>query len=127
MEFDTVERCGRVYVSKNGVESTDFVEKSMGNWNIYNAAFYDVALSLEKATARIAFEMGDWYTATEAAARLVELGAFDKAPSAHDICMWARLGLLPGAVKVPGTKGGRGGSWRIPESALAEFMERRKE
>jgi hypothetical protein len=123
VEFETVERCGRVYVVKNGVESEGFAQQVPGGrWVImipqaeYTTSTCAIALDL------IAEGMDTWYTAAEAAERLVEIGVFDKV-TAHDVCRWARDGLLPSSVKVP--KPGQGGSWRIPARALEALAERR--
>lgn len=127
MEFETVERCGRIHVIVNGVESAGFIERDCGgNWGCWDFVLV-AAGPADEGLAHIADAMDTWYTTDQAAARLVELGAYDTAPSAREICGWARNDLLPGAVRVKG-KGcaGRGGPWRIPESALAALVERRK-
>lgn len=123
MEFETVERCGRTYVVKNGVESSAFVEESKGYWHLFDFVLVDALLSKDECLARIADALGDWYTAAEAATQLVEMGVLDRLASAHDICLWARNGLLPGSVKISAP--GQGGSWRIPEAALRALAERR--
>lgn len=125
MEFETIERCKRTYVIKNGVESAEFIERDCGGgWGRWDFVLVDVGTASEGLIA-IAKAMGNWYTAQEAAAWLVEAGV-EKA-SAHDICLWARNGLLSGAVKITGKGGwGRGGSWRIPQAALGALAERRK-
>lgn len=127
MEFDTVERCGRVHVVKNDVESAGFIERDPGGgWGRWDFVLVAVE-SADEGLAHIASAMGNWYTAQEAAERLVEMGVFDKPPTAHDICLWARSGLLPGSIKIIGKGGaGQGGSWRIPESALEALAQRRK-
>lgn len=121
MEFETVKHSGRLHVIVNGVESEDFAVPGAGGcWLIYQPIRRGFASSsLEEALVIIALGMDTWYTAKEAAERLVELGAYDIAPSAREVCGWARNGLLPGAIKVSAP--GRGGSWRIPEAALREF------
>ena len=127
MEFETtVERCGRIHIVKNGVESAEYVRysKTQQRWCLYAShciGDYDhpsVPLTI------IAEGMGKWYTVGEAADRLVELGAFDEPPSTQMVSRWCRGGLLPGAVKVPTQ--GSGGSWRIPARALVAFAEGRK-
>ena len=126
MEFETIERCGRVHVVKNGVESAGFIQRRNGGWAILFPEQWDcLPYSRDDALDTISVIMGNWYTTTEAAARLVEMGVFDVAPSAHEVCTWARLGLLPGAVKIGAA--GQGGAWRIPESALAAFAAERRE
>lgn len=127
MEFETVERCGRTYVVRNGVESAGFIERDRGgNWGRWDFVLV-AAGSEEEGLATIATAMGNWYTAAQAAQHLVKLGAFNLAPLTPSVCTWARLGLLPGAVKILGPGGaGRGGSWRIPGKALAEFVEKRR-
>ena len=127
MEFETIERCGRIYVVNNGVESAGFVERGRGGgWGRWDFVLVTEGTAGEGLVA-IAEAMGNWYTATEAAAWLVKkLGYFDKV-SAHDVCLWARNGLLPGAVKVKGKGGaGQGGSWRIPGKALEAFVNKRR-
>lgn len=127
MEFETVERCGRIHVIKNGVESENFVIPGAGNcWLIYRSIRDGYASSsLEEALIVIASGMGNWYTTAQAAECLVEMGVFDKPPTAKKICGWAKDGLLPGAMKASAP--GQGGSWRVPEAALMALAERRKE
>ena len=128
MNFETVERCGRIYVVKNGVESTAFVEKRRGSWYLYDSVIAAVVPSEDEAITRIANAMDDWYTVQEAAEVLVELGAFDAPPSTQMMCTWAREGKFPGAVKIQGPGGrGSGGSWRISKAGLVEFAKRRME
>lgn len=127
MDFETMKIGDGVHVSVNGVPSNAFARRCTdGEWAIMIPQIaYSVPTKAE-AVRRIAEAMGTWYTATEAAERLVEMGAYDKPPSAHDICLWARNGLLPGSVKIRGKGGaGQGGSWRIPQSALEALAERR--
>ena len=125
MEFETVQIGNAHYVIKNGVMGTSFALQVAGRWCIFvPVAGHSVATPME-ALAFLAEQMDDWYTAAQAADRLVEMGVFDKA-SAHDVCRWARDGLLPGSVKITGKGGaGQGGSWRIPASALEALAERR--
>lgn len=130
MDFETVERCGRTHVVVNGVESPTFVRPSgTGLWLVRAPHTDYIADTWDEAVNLIAEDMRIWYTILQAAERLVELGAFDEAPSAQSVGSWARDGLFPGAVKIQG-KGGRGsgGSWRIPGAGLMKFAaERRKE
>jgi len=125
MNFETVKIGDGVHVSANGIVSAAFARECQGGgWAVLVPQIAYTPDTLEDALAMIAAALGDWYTATEAAERLVELGAFDKPPTTHDVCMWARNGLLPGAVKIKAA--GQGGSWRIPASALTALVERRK-
>ncbi len=129
MEFETVERCGRIHVIVNGVESAGFIERDRNgrDWGRWDFVYVAVG-SADEGLAHLANALGDWYTAAEAAERLVKLGAYDVPPSAHDVCAWARLDLLPGSMKITGKGGaGRGGSWRIPGKAIAALAERRKQ
>ena len=127
MEFETVERCGRIHVVKNSVESAGFIKHDHGGgWGHWG--FFLVAVGLaDEGLAAIAERMDDWYTASEAAERLAEMDVFDKPPTAKKVCGWARDGLLPGAMKITGKGGaGQSGSWRISESALEALAERSK-
>lgn len=129
MNFETVEHCGRVHVVKNGVESEGFVSPGLRYAHIvFRPEYWTRYDTLEEALTLIAGWMDTWHTISQAAARLVELGAFNEPPSSQMMGQWARAGLFPGAMKILG-KGARGsgGSWRIPEAGLVEFMERRKE
>ena len=127
MKFETMKIGNAHYVVKNGVTSTLSVAQIKGGaWAILAPSIAYTRATKTKALAFVAKEMGDWYTTAEAADRLVEMGIFDVAPSAQEVCTWARLGLLPGAIKITGkVKGGRGGAWRIPGKALEAFAERR--
>ena len=126
MEFETVKRCGRTYVVKNGVESAWFTQCcGGGRWRIVQPILYDIG-TLDEALKRIAITMGNWHTATQAAEVLVEMGVFDEPPSPQRMTKWCRDGLLPGAIKVRALRGS-GGAWRIPASALPIFAERRKQ
>ena len=122
MNYETMERCGRTYAVKNGVESEYFTIPGAGDcWLIYRPIRHGFASSsLTGALTVIADRMGAWYTVTEAATRLVELGKADKPPAVQTMYRWLRRGRFPGAIKVR-TVVGRGGSWRIPEAALREF------
>ena len=129
MEFETVERCGRVYVVKNGVESAAFVQKVWDGWRQFIpdhiANFNNSQIPLEI----IATNMDTWYTSAQAAERLVEMGAYDSPPSVHTMSNLTRAGAFAGAFKLRGLRGGRGGqggAWRIPEAGLQAFVERRK-
>ena len=125
MNYEVVERFGRIHIIKNGVESAAFAVPRFNR--IYRPDPCERCETLANALELIAARMDDWYTATEAAERLVEMGVFDEAPSAHDVCLWARNGLLPGAIKITGKGGaGRGGSWRIPEKALETLANKRR-
>lgn len=128
MNFETVMIGNALYVRKNGVLGELSVAQIEGGaWAILTSAIAYTRGTQEEALAFIADQMGDWYTITQAAARLVEMGAFDTSPSAQMMGIWCREGRFPGAVKVRG-KGcrGGGGSWRIPASALPGFVEWRK-
>lgn len=134
MDFETVERQGRIHVVKNGVESRLSAERDVGigsgrtMWNIRRPYVTRVTDTLKNALEMIAADMNTWYTATEAAARLVEMGVFDEPPSPQRVTKWCRDGLLPSAFKLLGRGArGSGGAWRIPEAALRAFAERRKE
>lgn len=116
-QFETIEKCGRLYVIKNGVESAEFVIPSFDGYAVYQPEYVLECKTCKAALAIIALGMDDWYTVPEAAARLVELGKVDKQPAAQTMYRWLRAGKrFPGAIKVG--KVGRGGSWRIPEAAL---------
>lgn len=125
MDYKAIQNNDNVHASVNGVISAAFTRQCVsGEWAIMIPQIAYSVPTKEEAVRRIAGAMGNWYTATEAAEHLVEMGVFDKPPSAHDVCLWARNGLLSGAVKVP--RPGRGGSWRVPASALPIFAERRR-
>jgi len=130
MEFETVERSGRVHVVENGVESANYVKSTKsitGQWVVMTSRLNYIADTRNEALERIAESMGTWYTIAQASERLVELGAFTEPPSRQMMGTWCRKGQLPGAFKAVGAgcRGG-GGSWRIPASALPGFMEWRK-
>lgn len=123
MEFETVQIGNVHYVTKNGVMGTPFTMKTPAGWCIFVPVASHTVATKEEALVFISNQMDTWYTTTEAVARLMEMGI--KA-STHDVCMWARNGLLPDAVKITGKGGwGRGGSWRIPQKALGALAERR--
>ena len=125
--IETTEKSGQVHVSVNGVNAQWFAMPDDKGYVIYGPQPVHHAVSLEEAIVLIAEWMGNWYTAAEAAERLVEMDVFSEAPSAHDICLWARNGLLPGAIKITGKGGaGRGGSWRIPGKALETLANKRR-
>lgn len=128
MKFGTVERCGRVHVVKNGVESAAFVEKVRGCWYLYDFVIAATIPSPAEGIAIIADAMSDWYTTSQAAEALAEMGAFNEPPSTQLVAGWCREGLLPGAVKVRGRGArGSGGSWRIPGAALQTLANERRE
>jgi len=124
MNFKAVVRCGRIHVVKNGVESECFaVLGHSGHWLIFHPVLCDQVSSLEKMLRFLTASMDTWYTVTEAAARLVELGKTGKRPSAvQTMYRWLRQGRFPGAIKIQAA--GRGGPWRIPEAALRKFTKR---
>ena len=127
MEFETRERCGRIHVVKNGVESAEFVISSFDGYTVFAPESWGEWKTLNAALESIArLYMDDWYTATQAAEVLVEMGVFDEPPSPQRVTKWCRDGLLPGAIKVRALRGS-GGAWRIPASALLAFAERRKQ
>jgi len=125
MNFETVERCGRTYIVKNGVESAAFVEKRRRSWYLYDSVIAAVVPSEDEGITRIANAMDDWYTVAQAAEVLVELGAFDAPPSTQMVCTWAREGKFPGAFKA--RQRGSGGSWRISEAGIEAFVAERRE
>ena len=120
MNFETVERCGRTYVIKNGVESAGFIKRDYGgNWGRWDFVLVAVG-SRGDGLAAIAAGMDDWYTVPQAAARLAEMGKVTAAPERHTMYRWLRAGRFPGAIRIPGMRG-RGHPWRIPGKALREF------
>lgn len=120
MDYETVERCGRVHVVKNGVESAEFVQQApSGRWATTMPQVEFLTNTRAIALDLIAEGMDDWYTVPEAAARLAELGKVDVPPSMQTMYRWLRAGRFPGAIKVPEV--GRGGSWRLSEKTLREF------
>jgi len=124
MEFETVEQqCGHIHVIKNGVESARFVQQIYGDWVIMVPQVEFTARNLADALNLIAKSMNTWYTVSQAAVRLVELGAASKSPHRKTVCRWCREGRFLGAIKVGR---GQGGSWRVSETALTEFAKRRK-
>jgi len=129
VEFEIVKIGDAIYVSINGVMSTAFARQSIvsGRWFVEVPKTSYVAEALDEAVALIAEGLGNWYTIAQGAERLVEMGAFDEAPSSQMMGIWCRAGRFPGAVKVRG-KGARGGggAWRIPETALPIFAEWRE-
>ncbi len=126
MEFETVQIGNAHYVIKNGVMGTPFAQNLEGRWFAFVPTIGHCTATKAEALTFIANQMDTWYTAQEAAERLVEMGVFDVTPCTHDICLWARHGLLPGSVKITGKGGaGQGGSWRIPQAALKALAERR--
>ena len=123
MNYETVERCGRLHVVKNGVESACFAQPALrGRWATTMPQVEFTTSTRAIALDLIAGGMDDWHTVTEAAIRLVELGKADKPPALKTMYRWIHGGQLPGAIKVDTV--GRGGSWRIPEEALREFTKR---
>ena len=129
MGFETVERCGRIHVIVNGVESAGFIERDRNGreWGRWDFVLVAVE-SADEGLAHIADAMGDWYTVTQAAARLVELGAFDEPPSPQMMGIWCRAGKFPGATKILGRGArGSGGQWRISEAGLVAFIAERRE
>ena len=128
MEFETVNRRGRIYVTVNGVEAAGFAIQGAGGCVIYMPRPMQSIETMKEALNILAASMGDWYTVAQAAERLVELGAYDSPPSAHTLANLARARAFPGAFKLlgKGSGGGQRGSWRIPEAGLQEFAERRK-
>lgn len=124
MKVETVERYGRVYVVKNGVESIEFVMPSFDGYMIFAPAPWAEFKTLNGAIEGIAsLIMDKWYTVSEAALYLVELGKTAKPPVPQTMYRWlSSEGRFPGAIKIRGTGAmGRGGAWRIPETALREF------
>jgi len=127
MNFEIVHIGDSIHVSVNGVVSAAHVRKTgASEWVVFVPRMTSAWDTLEDALRIVADNLGDWCTAAEAADYLVEkMGNFDKV-SAHDICLWARNGLLPGSMKITGKGGaGQGGSWRIPRLALDALAERR--
>ena len=121
MEFKTVDRCGRIHVVKNGVESAGFIERDRGgNWGRWDFVLVAVG-SRGEGLAAITNAMDTWYTVPQAAVRLVELGKCAKPPHPKTVCRWLRAGWFPGAIKVGP---GQGGSWRLSETSLGEFTKR---
>lgn len=121
MEFETVERCGRIHVIKNGVESAGFIERDRGGrrWGCWDFVLVTVGLA-DEGLAHIAAAMDDWHTVLQAAVRLVELGKVTKPPATQTMYRWLQDGRFQGAIKV--RRGpGRGGTWRLSESSLREF------
>ena len=137
MNFETVERCGRIHVSINGVVSAAFIQRDAGaglpaqaggGYTILEPRVAHVTETLEEAARIIRGWMDDWYTIPQAAERLVGMGVFDKPPSAQMMGIWCRAGKLPGAMKVRGPKmRGGGGAWRIPDAGLVAFAAERRE
>lgn len=117
--LETVERCGHVHVIINGVESDAFASPEDNYWRICFPVARVQVFSLEKALNIIADNMDDWHTVAEAADRLAELGKADRPPSTKTMYRWIHAGRFPGAIKVETV--GRGGSWRISETALREY------
>lgn len=118
MNFETVKIGDDIHVSINNVVSAAFVRQGSKHnaWVIMTPRIAQMAETLEEALALIAAGMDTWYTVTEAAIRLVELGKKAKPPARQTMCRWLGQGRFPGAIKVQ--TAGRGGSWRIPEAAL---------
>ena len=124
-QYETVERCGRTHVVENGVESECFITPGRGDrWLIFHPVLYDQVSSLKEALAFLSASIDVWHTVPQAAIRLVELGKADKPPALKTVYRWIHSGRLPGAIKVRTGGPGRGGSWRIPETALREFTKR---
>lgn len=121
-QFETIERCGRLHVVKNGVESAEFAIPSLDGHVVYLPEYLLERKTREAALAFIAASMDTWYTVAEAAVRLVELDKADKPPAIQTMYRWLRAGRFPRAIKVG--KVGRGGSWRLPETALWEFTRK---
>ena len=124
MEFEIVDRCGRIHVRKNGVEGEWFVRPGHPDYGdyylVYSPILYYRAATLDEALAIVARNMETWYTVLQAAARLAELGKVTAAPERHTMYRWLRAGRFPGAIRIPGMRG-RGHPWRIPGKALREF------
>ena len=129
MEFETVEQNERVYVSVNNVRAPWFAmpDPDGVGYAIYEPQPVQGCVTLAGAIAIIAEWMGNWYTVTQAATRLVELGAFDSPPSTQMMGIWCRTGKFPGAVKILGRGArGSGGQWRISEAGLVAFIAERR-
>ena len=130
MEFEIVVwNRDDVHASVNGVISAAFARKcTNGEWAIMVPQIAYSVPTRDEAVRRIARALGDWYTITQAAERLVELGAFDSPPSAQMTGAWCRAGKFPGAVKILGAGGrGGGGAWRISVTGLEAFIAERRE
>ena len=128
MEFETVERCGRIHVIVNGVESAAYTQRTVwGGWRHFAPDHVGNYSDLQPSLEAIALGMDDWYTILQAAERLVETGVFDEPPSTQMMGIWCREERFPGAMKVrgKGCKGG-GGTWRISGAALEMFAAGRR-
>ena len=128
MEFETVRIGNAYYAMQNGVMSMSCIAQISGSdeWGIFIPSLRHFMPTKEQALAFVIEQMDTWYTVTQAAERLVELGAYDAPPSAHTMSNLARAGAFPGAFKLRGMEApGQGGQWRIPEAGLAAHTERR--